>query len=263
MKKLLIIAVGALIISCNNKTESKVKYSDLVNDNLKGDVASVQETPYKVDSATGQIGAMDTCCVDKWDYNEKGFYTKTVSRNDKGEISSETEVSRFDNGLWKGTKNSKNGKVVFAMDSKLDDKGDYKVVESTDSTGKRDYYYTDIAINEYGQVLHWKQYDKDSVYRMEGESKYDKNLWLGFTGKDSVGKMKSSTTVKYNDKGEDIEESNTNVTKDSTTTHVTKYTYDTHDDMGNWTQRTEWNDKGKAVKIIKREYTYRNKGTKK
>jgi hypothetical protein len=98
---------------------------------------------------------------------------------------------------------------------------------------------------------------------MEGESKYDKNLWLGFTGKDSVGKIKNSSVAKYNDKGEQVEVSNTNVTKDSTTTHVTKYTYDTHDDMGNWTQRTEWNDKGKAVKIIKREYTYRNKGTKK
>lgn len=263
MKKLLIIAVGAIILSCNNKTGSTVKYSDLKADNLKGDVASVEETPYKVDSATGQIGAMDTCCVDKWEYDENGSYVKSVSRNDKGLIAAESNPMHHPNGLWKGTTDSKYGKVTFTMDTKINDKGDYVLAESTDSTGKRDYYYTDITHNEYGQVMHWKQYDKDSVFRMEGESKYDKNLWLGFTGKDSVGKMKSSSVAKYNDKGEQIEVSNTNVTKDSTTTKVTKYTYDAHDDTGNWTQRTEWNDKGKAVKIVKRVYTYGNKGTKK
>jgi hypothetical protein len=78
-----------------------------------------------------------------------------------------------------------------------------------------------------------------------------------------VGKVKSSSTSKYNDKGEQIERSNTNVTKDSSITTVTKYTYDTHDEMGNWTQRTEWDDKGKATKIVKRTYTYRKKEEKK
>lgn len=263
MKKFLIIAVGAIIVSCNSKTESTVKYSDLKNDNLKGDVASVEETPYKVDSVTGKMEAMDTCCADKWEYDENGIYTNPVSKNDKGVVVGSSEVSHYPDGLFKGTKDTKYGKIVFAMETKVNDKGQYTLAESTDSTGKRDYYYTDITQNEYGQVMHWKQYDKDSVFRMEGENKYDKNLWMGFTGKDSVGKMKSNSVAKYNDKGEQIEVSNTNVTKDSTTTHVTKYTYDAHDDMGNWTQRTEWNDKGKAVKITKREYTYRNKDTKK
>jgi hypothetical protein len=164
---------------------------------------------------------------------------------------------RHENGLWKGTTDTKYGKAMFSMDTKLNDKGEYVLAESSDSTGKRDYYYTDLTQSEYGQVMHWKQFDKDSIFRMEGDNKYDKNLWMGFTGKDSVGKVKSSSVAKYNDKGEQVEVSNTNVTKDSTTTHVTKYTYDAHDDMGNWTQRTEWNEQGKAVKIIKRAYTYR------
>jgi hypothetical protein len=124
-------------------------------------------------------------------------------------------------------------------------------------------YYTGLSQNEQGQVTSWKQWDKDSVFRMEGSAIYDKYLQTSFTLKDSVGKVKSSSASKYNDKGELTEASNTDVVKDSTTTKVTKYTYDSHDDMGNWTQRTTWDDKGKATKIIKRAYTYRSKEAKK
>ncbi len=67
------------------------------------------------------------------------------------------------------------------------------------------------------------------------------------------------TANKYNDKNELIETSKDAVTKDSTTTKVTKYTYDSHDEMGNWTQRTTWDDKGKATAVTKRKYTYRKK----
>ena len=78
-----------------------------------------------------------------------------------------------------------------------------------------------------------------------------------------VGKVKSTSTARYNDKGEQTEFSNTTNTKYSTTTKVTKSTYDTHDDKGNWTQRTEYDDKGKATKITKRVYTYRKEEAKK
>ncbi len=93
----------------------------------------------------------------------------------------------------------------------------------------------------------------------EGESKYDKNLQTAFTMKDSTGKVKISSSYKYNDKGEQTEVSNTTITKDSTTTKVTKYTYDAHDEQGNWTQRTTWDDKGKATRVVKRSYTYSKK----
>ena len=110
----------------------------------------------------------------------------------------------------------------------VDDKGQYTVAEAFDSTGKLDVYYTDTKQNEFGQILGWKQYDKDSVFRMQGEATYDKGLQMGFTTKDSVGKLKSSSSFKYNDKGEQTEALQTNVIKDSTTTKVTKYTYDSH-----------------------------------
>ncbi len=133
------------------------------------------------------------------------------------------------------------------------------MAQTFDSAGKPDIYYTTLGQNEFGQVSAWKEYDKDSVFRQEGEAKFEKNLQVMFTIKDSVGKTKQTYASKYNDKGETTENTNTTITKDSTTTKVTKFTYETHDDMGNWTQRTTWNDKGKATAIVKRTYAYRKK----
>lgn len=263
MKRIVIIATGLfLLASCNNSTEKKVKYSDLVNDHVKGNVQTVEDTPYQVDS-TGKAGAMDSCCIDVTQYDENGNAVRFTSRDSKGTVKNESVFTRHENGLWTGATDTKAGKPSGSMKVGVDDKGQYTVAQTTDSTGKPDIYYTGITQNEYGQVLSWKQYDKDSVFRQEGESKYDKSLFMGFTMKDSLGKVKSTSSAKYNDKAEQTEFSNTTITKDSTTTKVTKYTYETHDDMGNWTQRTEWNDKGKAVKIIKRVYTYRKEEAKK
>ena len=267
MKRIVIIMAGLfLFAACNNandkSAETKVKYSDLANDKLKGNIETTEDTPYQVDSS-GKAGAMDSCCIDVTQYDENGNSVKYTSKDSKGTVKNESVFTRHESGLWTGATDTKAGKPSGSMKVTVDDKGQYTVAQTTDSTGKADIYYTGITQNEYGQVLSWKQYDKDSVFRQEGASKYDKSLFLGFTSKDSVGKVKSTSAVKYNDKGEQTESSNTTITKDSTTTKVTKYTYDAHDDMGNWTQRTEYDDKGKATKITKRVYTYRKEAAKK
>ena len=268
MKRIVIIMAGLFFLAaCNNanekSAEKKAKYSDLANDNLKGDIETTEDTPYQVDS-TGKAGAMDSCCIDVTQYDENGNAVKFTSKDSKGTVKNESVFTRHENGLWTGSTDTKDGgKSSGSMKVAVDDKGQYTLAQSFDSAGKPDMYYTGITQNEYGQVQSWKQYDKDSVFRQTGESKYDKNLFMGFTSKDSVGKVKSTSSVKYNDKGEQTENSNTTITKDSTTTKVTKYTYDAHDDTGNWTQRTEWNDKGKATKITKRVYTYRKEEVKK
>jgi hypothetical protein len=260
MKKILIIAASVFILAaCSNeeKTAGTVKYSDLTSEGLKGEVAAIEETPYKADS-TGKAGEMDSCCTDKWQYDEHGNYIGATSKDSKGGLKSESVAERYPDGLWKGEKTTKDGKST-GIETKIDDKGNWTGAQSWDSTGKMDYYYTNITQNEFGQVMSGKKYDKDSVFREEWESKFDKNLQTSYTTKDSTGKVKSSGSYKYNDKGERTEESNTNITKDSTTTTVTKYTYETHDDQGNWTQRTTWDEKGKATKVAKRVYTYRKK----
>lgn len=251
---------GCFLLACNSneKTESKVKYSDLISQNIKGDVSSIEETPYKTDS-TGKIGEMDSCCVSVSDYDENGNNTKSISKDSKGTLTSESVITHYPNGLFKSASSTAKGKSTGGFDTKIDDKENYTWAGEIDSNGKGGIYYTNIIQNEVGEVTGWKQFDKDSVFRQSGESKYDKHLQNGFTLMDSTGKVKSSSTFKYNDKGEQVEVSNTDITKDSTITKVTKYTYESHDDAGNWTQRTAWDDKGKATAIAKRTYTYRKK----
>lgn len=267
MRKISILLSAIFILAaCNSsdkgKPSAKMVMSEIASENLKGDISSIEETPYKTDS-TGKIGEMDSCCISLSEFNGDGNAIKNTTKESNGTLKTETVITRHANGSFKSAANTEKGKSTGGFDTKIDDKGNYTWAGEIDSTGKGGIYYTEITQNENGSVTGWKQYDKDSVFRQSGESKYDKNLQSSFTLKDSTGKIKSSSTYKYNDKGEQVEVSNTNITKDSTTTTVTKYTYETHDEMGNWTQRTEWNDKGKAVKIIKRNYMYRKNEAKK
>ena len=261
MKKFFIFLAGLFLLACssNEKAESKVKYSDLANDNLKGDIQAIEETPYKADS-TGKMGEMDSCCITVSQFDENGNSVKYTSKDSKGTVKNESIYSRHESGLWTGSEDTKEGgKPTGSMKVTVDDKGQYALAQTFDSTGKPDVYYKDITQNEFGQVASWKEYDKDSFFRQEGTAKFDKNLQVSFVIKDSVGKEKQTYASKYNDKGEQTENSTTTITKDTTTTKVTKYTYETHDDMGNWTQRTTWDDKGKATAVTKRTYTYRKK----
>ena len=255
-----------MLSACNDnkekEAEKKSMYSDLVAENLKGDISAIEESPYKTDSI-GKMGAMDSCCISVSEYDENGNNVKWTSKDSKGNVKEGGTTTRYENGMWKGGTNTNDGKTTSSMETTMDDKGNYNGGNAYDSAGKLEFYYTGLSQNEQGQVLSWKQWDKDSVFRMEGSATYDKYLQTSFSLKDSVGKLKNSSATKYNDKGEQIEVSNTNVTKDSSTTKVTMYKYDAHDEMGNWTQRTEWNDKGKATKITKRTYTYRKTEAKK
>lgn len=267
MKKIMIVMAGLFILACNNANDKaadkKVKYSDLVNDMLKGDIQSIEETPFKTDSS-GKIGEMDSCCIDFTEFDVNGNAVKNVSKDSKGTVKNEATFMRHESGLWIGSKATREGgKLANSMNVGVDDKGQYTIAEAFDTTGKLEFYYTNVTQNDHGQVMTWKQYDKDSVYRMEGESKYNKGLQTSFTRKDSVGKVQASNLTTYNDKGEVTERSNTSYKNDTATTKITKFTYESHDDIGNWTQQTEWDDKGKATKIVKRTYIYKQKEEKK
>ncbi|MFZ9387590.1 MAG: hypothetical protein ACO25B_06885 [Chitinophagaceae bacterium] len=263
-KPLFIVAALVFFASCKDKKDKEAmepaKYSDIAAENLKGDIVSYTETPYQTDSA-GVAGDMDSCCISMAEFDNNGYIIRSTSKNSKGEVTQSSTYTRHPNGLWKGAENTKDGKTTGGMETELDDKGNYTVARETDSTGKMSIYYTDITTNEYGNVTHWKQYDQDSVFRQEGMSTYDKTRQLSFELKDSTGKVKSSSASKYNDKGEMTENSYTTTSGDTTKTTVTMYTYESYDDMGNWTQRTSWED-GKAKKVVKRTYEYRKEGEK-
>ena len=261
MRKIsILLSVIFILTACKSdekgESATKMAVNDLTTENVKGDVSSYEETPYKTDS-TGKTGEMDSCCISVSEYDENGNGVKNTSKYNKGTIKTESVFTRHSNGLFKSSVNTEKGKTTGSFDTKLDENGKYNWAQELDSNGNLVFYYTEIKQNEDGMVTGWKQYDKDSVFRSTGESKFEKFLQTSFTAKDSVGKTKSSSLYKYNDKGEQVEASNTNITNDSTTTKVTKYTYETHDEMGNWTQRTSWDDKGKATAVVKRTYTYR------
>ncbi|MBK7122621.1 MAG: hypothetical protein IPH68_07290 [Chitinophagaceae bacterium] len=222
MKRIVMISAALFFLAaCNNaddkSAEKKVKYSDLANDNLKGAIEGIEDTPYQADS-TGKAGAMDSCCIEITQFDENGNAVKVTTKDSKGTVTKESVFTRHENGLWTGASDTKDGKPAGGMKVTVDDKGMYTLAQTTDSAGKPDMYYTNITQNDFGQVTGWKQYDKDSVFRGEGASTFDKSLFTGFTSKDSVGKVTSTTAVKYNDKGEQVENTNTNITKDSTTT---------------------------------------------
>ena len=121
------------------------------------------------------------------------------------------------------------------------------------------YYITE---NEFGEVLTGTEYHPpDNTLKSSFVNNYDKMYYyIGGVGKDSTGKRNFSipTNVKLNDKGDPIEQTTTTVMKDSTKTETLTYKYDSSDDKGNWTQRTEYNEKGKPSKIVKRSYTFYN-----
>ena len=157
---------------------------------------------------------------------------------------------------------TKNGKMVSKVSIQLDSSGKYSTAQEFDSSGKLTSFYKEIKQNDYNQVTAMAQYKPDSILKSSFESTYDKQIFKGQVNKDSSGKEVSISSAKADDKGNQTEFSITTIMmnpvtkKDSTTTKVTRYKYDSYDEKGNWTQRTEMDEKGKATKIVKREYTY-------
>ncbi|HUZ57289.1 MAG TPA: hypothetical protein VMU83_00735 [Hanamia sp.] len=256
MKKIIFLAVtGIIAFSCNQKKQEYPKNADVLADNLKGNVEQTVTTDYKVDS-TGKIGEQDSCCVVTVKYDKKGYITKYSSINKVGTDSDEEAFTHFDNGAMKGIKISKNGNLSLAFSIQIDKDGKYSGAEQYDSTNKMKFYFTNILQNDYGQITDMKKYNADSTFSGSMSNTYNNQINTGGEMKDSLGKVTSTTTLKLDDKNNVIESDTKSVVKDSTTNKVTKYKYDSFDDKGNWTQRTQSDENGKPEKITKREITY-------
>lgn len=261
MKKILLaLTIGAFLFSCSNKkTETEAaKNSDWTNQHLKGKVQSYEETSYTPDS-TGKIGAMDSCCVDIEQYDAKGYGTSSQNKDSKGALKNETSISHYDGGQVKEFVTMENGKKSSSFSIDIDKDGKYTGARAYDSAGKLTSFYTDLKEDDYGAVTSGIEHKPDSSVKSSFTAEYDKGMQVSSTGKDSSGKVTFSFKAELNDKGDLAKRTTTNVGKDSTTTTVTTYKYDSYDDQGNWTQRTTYNDKGKATKVVKRAYTYYKK----
>lgn len=247
--------VTAITFSCNNsKKQEAPKNSDWLADNLSGNVQQTTDSTFKTDN-TGKLGELDSCCVVSTKYDEQGYNSGFTSSDKASTDKEEGTFTHDDKGLFTGQKFTRNGKQISSL-AVQNENGKPSVATSFDSTNKMNFYYTDITTNDYDRILSFKQYKPDSTLKMSAAFTYDKQLYKGQVNKDSVGKETYSYSVKLDDKNNVIESNEKTVTKDSTTNKTTKYRYDSYDDKGNWTQRTEMDENGKPVKIVKRTITY-------
>lgn len=260
MKKISFLLVACIfVISCSESKKETPKNNDWIADNLSGKVEQTTDSTFKADS-TGKMGELDSCCVSSTKYDEQGYSSGYTSVDKAGTDHEEGTFTHDDKGLFTGQKFTKNGKTTGSLTVENKD-GTYSGAHSFDSTGKMDFYYTDITANDYGRITGFKQYKPDSTLKMSMTMNYNNQFLKDQSAKDSVGKETSSYAQTYDDKNNVIESTYKQVKtdstkKDTTITTITKYRYDIFDDKGNWTQRTEMDKDGKPVKIVKRTITY-------
>jgi hypothetical protein len=229
-----------------------------VGQNLKGMVKSIETANYTPDS-TGAIGEMDSCCIGTELYDEKGYTTGYSDKTKAGAVSSEMMMTRHAGGQAQEITNKKDGKKTGSFKVDIDANGKYSKATEYDSVGKLTAYYTDIVENDFGKVTSVIKHNPDSSVKESFKSVYKDAIFLSNSVTDSLGKTVSEYKVELNDKGDAIKGTYIQVGKDSTTTTVETFTYDSYDEQGNWTQRTTYNDKGKATKVVKRTITYYKK----
>lgn len=261
MRKLLLtLIMGYLLVSCStkNKETESAKNSDWTTQNLKGKVQSLEESSYTPDSA-GKIDAMDSCCTYVQQFDEKGYNTSSSTKDSKGTVKDETTISHYDGGQAKEVVTMSNGKKTSSFSIQIDKDGKYSGAKAFDSAGKLISFYTNLKEDDYGAVTNGVEHKADSSIKSSFTSEYNKGMQVSTIGKDSSGKVTYTFKSELNDKRDIAKSTSTNTTKDSTTTKVLTYKYDSYDDEGNWTQRTTFNDKGKATKVVKRTYTYYKK----
>jgi len=249
-----LLVTAVLVFSCNESKQDAAKNADLPADNLMGKVQQVTDSTYKADS-TGKAGELDSCCVVSTTYDERGYASGYTSEDKAGTDKEAGTFTHDDKGLFTAQKFTRNGKQTSSLTVE-NVNGKPSIARSFDSTNKMDFYYKDITINDYARLTGFKQYKPDSTLKMSMENTYDKQLLTGSVSKDSVGNVTYSSTQKLDDKNNVIESTSKEVRKDSTINKTVKYHYDSFDDKGNWTQRTEIDEKGKPVKVVKRTITY-------
>jgi len=253
------MAVPVAVISCHESKQTVAKNSDWLSDNLSGKVQQLTDSTFKTDS-TGKVTGLDSCCVVTSNYDMRGYYTTYVSVNKAGTDKEEGIYTHDSGGLYTGQKLLKNGRIMSTQTVE-NKNGVYSGAQDFDSTNKMVAYYTDITTNDYARVTGFKQFKPDSTLKSTMKFHYDDQFFKDQSFMDSSGKEISTYAVTLDDKNNVVESTSKEIKKvaakkDSTVTTVTRYRYDAYDSTGNWTQRTEMNEKGKPVNIVKRTIIY-------
>ncbi len=252
--------IGTFLFSCDSATKevAVAKNSDWTAQNLKGMVQSVESTSYTPDS-TGKTDAMDSCCITTDEFDINGYAIGNSKKDSKGTVTETTSMMHYPEGQMKSIATTKNGKPFNGFEIQLDKDGKYSGGYETDSSGKKTFFYTGLKEDEYGAVTTGTRHKADSSIDGVFENEYVKGTQVAGRIRDSSGKEVYNSKSELNDKGDVVKTTEMNVGKDSTTNTVTTFTYDSYDPQGNWTQKTTYNEKGKATKVVKRTITYHKK----
>ena len=254
---IMLVCMVALAAACHQTSspseQANQAISDLVIENVKGQVVQLETDIYLVDSASGKMGKLESKSIEIYSNGYDTSYSYYTASD------SSTTVSVYGhnaNGYTTSMTTTKKGKPVSSMQLVVDSAGHYTLATSFDSTGKMDTYYDSILSNNYRQVIAAKGHHVDSTLKMTFTNTYDSVYYTGAESKDSVGKLTYLSVIKLNDNNEPMQMDETVVTKDSTKKTITTYTYDGWDKQGNWTQQTAF-EKGIPKKMMRRIITYK------
>lgn len=263
MKRHAIFLLPLLAIACaspepeqtTEETEVVMARNNWQNEHLKGEVKTITETPYKTD-ADGALGEMDSCCIEVREYDNNGYHVKTTEKNSTGEVTAVNVIEHTETGKFVSSTWTQNGKQVWQRKVTRGDDGKVTSAYDTDSTMQVTNYYESEVMNEFDQPVKGKSFLPDSSFEGTWSWKYTDGLRTGRGWIDKNGVQLVDRTGEVNEMGWLSKVVDTRTDDEGvTTTTVETYTYDSFDEMGNWTQCT-LSENGTPVKIMKRTYTY-------
>jgi hypothetical protein len=243
MKFISFILVSLFIFSCNEK--KKAAYTDLFRSNLQGSIHFIQDSMMVIDS--GRI-IPDSICYRSEEY-KSGFLDNTLTTDSSGKNRDSATYTHYGNGLMKSIEIRHNGRSSYSQTFILNPGGEYAGSEEADSAGHITHY-RDLHQNEFGQWTSARRFDNNDVLILTLTNEFDKQHLVSHTTTVASGGGSTHITFTNNDHGDPILE-----TRTGDSSYTRKFTYESSDPNGNWSQRTEWiNDK--PIKTVTRKFIY-------
>jgi hypothetical protein len=240
------------LISCSGN--QSIKYlTDLEQANIKGHAIKLITETYKIDSL-GNIEKLESSVIEI--FNNPG-YTVTDTAKDFIENNEVVNFLNYNqNGSLSSSSTIENGKKQSKMLLKYD--GDKCIfIQNFDSNDKLESYYENISQNKHGLLLKLNSYDASGRFAMSFINEYDSIYQIRATAKDSSGTLTSEVKIALTDKKYEENILEVSYFKDSVAQKYLSYKYQIWDTAGNWIQQSVFDNKGKAIKIVRRFFTYK------
>ena len=176
MKKIILAILSVLYLVSYGQLEKKSeKKNDLTEENLKGKVKSIKETPYEAVEKFGQIEKGDMLNT---------YFTIFTIYNKKGNTIEENDYNS-------------DGSLFSKFTYKYDEKGNIIEKNDYDSDGRLDYKTT-YKYDEKGNMIEATYYNSDGRLSSKTTYKYDeKGNTIEENDYNSDSSLNSKTTYKY------------------------------------------------------------------